>query len=164
MPIFLRKHTVIGTPADYELMSSCWAERSEVVISMPVPTCACECTKHDKPCKSIGSVKQCIQLALPPKRITAVAILEWQAPKATKPPCTGLISGVACQRMMETQHGCRAIETAATRDAWAQAAHALVQITRRKPCQCGDLLQHCCRSFMEAAAGVHQSPMPWSIS
>ena len=48
------------------LISLCWAERIMMVISMPAPTCACACTKHDKPCKPIDSVNQCTRLALPP--------------------------------------------------------------------------------------------------
>ena len=66
---------------------------------------------------------------------------------------------VACQHSMLRQHGCRAIETAATRDARAQAAHALLHIMTRKPCQCGESSQYCRCSSMEAAAGVNQAPM-----
>ena len=49
------------------LLSSCRAECIMMVISTPGPTYACACTKHDKPCKPIGSVTRCIPLALPPK-------------------------------------------------------------------------------------------------
>ena len=39
------------------------------------------------------------------------------------------------------------------------AAHALLHIISRKSSQCGESLQHRCRSSTEAAAGVDQAPM-----
>ena len=131
-------------------------------ISMPAgPTHACARAKHDKPCKPIGSVKQCHRIGTPAQVDHSCGHFRVASTHGQGYRTSMLWSGVwpvstlwyastaagPLRRLPQEMLGHR-----------PPMPWSIAYITR-KPCQCGESLQHRCRSAMEAAARVHQAPM-----